>query len=530
MNFIEAAIFLLFLAIISVPLANRLRLPLEIFLVIGSCLISLLPGLPVFQVNPLIVFNLFLPPILFSAAYFTSWKDFKFNLRPISLFAFGLVIFTMITVAIVAKLLLPEFTWGEGFLLGAILSPTDASAAVNIIKKIGANRRLIVILEGESLINDATALTLFRFSLAGLMLNTFSITNAISHFLFALAGGAIIGLILGVVAIYFIRRIRETSAETTFTFIVAYIAYLTAEHLGVSGVISTVVCGIYVGIRFPECVPTDTRVNAKVSWKTLMFIINGFAFTLLGLELPWVLKSLTSYSAVSLVFYVVAITITVILTRLLWVYPAAYLPRKLVPSIVKKDPMPVWQMLFTLGWTGMRGIVSLAAALAIPLEMAPGVAFPHRDLLIFLTYFVVVATLIMPSISLPFLIKIFNLSDAPQIKMQQEAYARMKSLEGVLEKIAEIVRNEKIPSYLFDEFKTQIQRRIEIIQTQLQANPYSTLNSEYFAIKKLTMAAIESEKETLIKLRKSGEIQDEIFHLLLDELDLEEMRAKSLRI
>ncbi len=530
MNFIEATVFLLFLAILSVPLANRLRVPFEIFLVIGSCLISLIPGIPSFQVNPVIVFNLFLPPILFSAAYFTSWPDFKFNLRPITLLAFGLVITTTVVVAVLTKLVIPGFTWGEGFLLGAIVSPTDASSAVAIIKKLGAPKRLITLLEGESLVNDATALILFRFSLASIMLGPVSLGAAIGHFIVVILGGAAVGFILGYLSVFIVKRINDARAETTLTFITAFASYFIAEHFHVSGVISTVVAGIYFGLRFPEYAPSQTRVNATASWNTLLFIVNGFVFTLIGLELPWILKSLRSYPLSDLLFYGSMVTLAIIAVRVAWVFPAAYFPRVLIPAIAKRDPLPPWQMLFTLGWSGMRGIVSLAAVLAIPLQTASGLPFPHRDLLNFITYFVIVATLLLPTFTLPYLIKIFHLIDDPKQKIKEEALARVSSLEGVLEKLKVIATTEKIPTHIFNEFYNQIQRRINTIQTQLEENPYSTLNEEYQALKRLTLAAIENERGTLIHLRKNAEIHDEIFHRLFEELDLEEMRAKSLRI
>lgn len=530
MNFIEAAVFLLFFAIVSVPLANRSRLPLEIFLVIGSCLVSLIPGLPSYQINPFIVFHLFLPPILFSAAYFTSWKDFKFNLRPISLHAFGLVIVTAIAVAAIAKIFVPGFTWAEGFLLGAIVSPTDASSAVAIIRKLGAPRRIIAVLEGESLVNDATALLLFRFSLAAVMLGSFSFGQAISQFLMVFLGGIGIGLAVGIIGTFIMKYLQDARAETTFTFIIAFASYFVAEHLNASGVISTVACGIYSGLRFPEYASSQTRINAKAAWSILLFIVNGSVFALIGLELPWVIKRLAAYSLADLLFYGTIITFVVIVVRVIWIFPAAYFPRLLIPAIARRDPVPPWQMLFTIGWSGMRGIVSLAAVLAIPLQMSSGLPFPHRDLLNFITYFVIVATLVIPSLSLPSLINVFHLVEDPKEKLKEEALARMKSLRGVIERIQTIAETEKIPAHIFNEFYNKLQRRLNTIKTQLEENPYSTLGDEYLIIKRLTMAAIQSEKEILIQLRRGGEIHDEVFHRLLDELDIEEMRAKSLRI
>lgn len=529
MNFIEPAIFILLCAILAVPIATRFHLPLEIFLVIGSCILSLNPWLPTLQLNPQIVFNLFLPPILFSAAYFTSWRDFKFNFRPIALLAFGLIIFSMLIVAVVAKLLLPEFTWAECFLLGAIVSPTDATAATSIIKKIKAPRRLITILEGESLINDATALILFRFSLAAILGSTFSLPNASLHFLFMASGGIIVGLIIGIISIYLIPKISSVAAETTFTFITAFTSFLISEQFGVSSIIATVVCGIYCGIRFPEVTSSSTRINTKASWNTLRFIINGFVFTLIGLELPLILKNLQTNSLNELLYFGLIISLIVILVRLIWIYPMAYLPRLLFPSIARKDPMPSWKTLFVIGWSGMRGIVSLAAALSIPFFIAPGIAFPHRDLIIFITYCVIVVTLIVPTLTLPVILKFLHLQEEDN-ELKQEAIARVRASENSIKYIQIFAELENIPVEIVNDFRKQFDRRLKIINTQLNENPYSTLNDEYIALKKLIVASIEIERKTLLELRKSGEIHDEVFHRLSDELDLEETRAKTLRL
>lgn len=529
MNFIEPAIFILFLAILSVPIAIRFHLPLEVFLVLGSGIISFTSGLPNFQLDPAIVFKLFLPPILFYAAYFTSWRDFKFNFRPISLLAFGLVIVTTVIVAVVAKFVFPDFTWAEGFLLGAIVSPTDATSATVIIKKLGAPRRLISILEGESLVNDATALLLFRFALIAMLGGSFSLPHAVGHFVEITLGGIALGLLIGIIMVFILPKINSVSGESTLTILTAFICYLAGEHLGVSGIIATVVCGIYFGIQLPQLASSSTRISAKASWNTLMFIINGFVFTVIGLELPLIIQNLKSESLTAVFIAGVIISLAVIITRMAWVYPMAYVPRFFFPSISTKDPMPSWKTLFIISWSGMRGIVSLAAALSIPYYIAPGIAFPHRDLILFVTYCVIAITLLIPSFTLPVILYFFHLKDEEN-QVDQEALARVQSLENALLTIEELRKKETIPAEVFEDFKRQIQRRLKVIKSQLSDTPYSTLTDEFTALKKLTMAAIESERATLLQLRKLGQIHDEVFHMLSDELDLEETRANTLRI
>lgn len=529
MEFIAPAIFILFIAIISVPIANRFRFPLEVFLVIGSCIISLLPTAPNININPDIIFKLFLPPILFYAAYFTSWRDFKFNFRVISLLAFGLVLFTTVVVAVISKLVVPDLPWAVGFLLGAIISPTDASAATSIIKKLHAPRRIINILEGESLVNDAMALLLFRFSLVAILSGSFSFDKAIGTFVVISIGGAITGILIGVLAIALLKRIHNVEAETTLTFITAISCFIFAEHIGVSGVIATVVAGIYFGIHLPEFSTSRTRINANASWKTLIFIINGFAFTLIGSQLPAILNGLENFRFNQLLIYGLVISSIVIISRIVWVFFIAHISRLLLPSINKADPRPPWQVLFLVGWSGMRGIVSLAAALSIPYQIAPGEAFPYRNFVLITTFCVIVLTLILPTLTLPYLIKKFGYEESEN-KLKEEALARVRSLQAAIDKIEELAKNEKTPAVLIDEFRRQFERRLKVINSQLNTTPYSTLSSDYLALKKLTFAAILSERGALLKLRKEGEINDETFHHLLDELDFEEERARTLRL
>lgn len=532
MNFIEASVLILFIAVLCVPLANRLRVPLEIFLFLGSCLISFIPGLPNFEITSTLVFNIFLPPILFSAAYFTSWPDFKFNLRPILQLAFGLVILTTVIVAIVVKIILPDFSWAESFLLGAIVSPTDATAATSILKKMGLPRRFITLLEAESLVNDATALILYRFSLAAVLYGSFSLTEAMGKFVFMAAGGIAIGFGVAFVIISMIKRISNVQAETVFTFISAFASYLLAERLGFSGVISTVVAGIYFGMRFPEEATSHTRVTARASWGSLLFIINGFIFALIGLELPSVVNTLSSFSITTLLYYGVVVSSVVMLVRLASIYPFAYIPRALFPSIARKDPMPSWQFLLGLGWTGMRGIVSLAAALAIPEFARSGLSISHLDLIVFLTYFVVVTTLIIPSATLPVLIKWLKLTSKSEMnyKMKQEASARIKIFNEIVKMTSLLAEKENIPPKVLEDFLLHIELKQKVIHSQLDENPYSMLLEEYMAYKKLMIAANETERKILNELRKSGEIHDEVFWSLSEELDIEELRAKSFRI
>ena len=292
MQLIEATLLLLFLTTITVPWARRIGLPIEILLVIGSLILSLIPGLPPLMLNPEVVFMLFLPPILFAAAYFTSWRDFKRNRRPIFLLSFGLVLFTTTLVAIAVRSLGLGVSWPAAFLLGAIVSPPDASAATAIVRKLGLPRRLVTIIEGESLVNDATALVAFRFALAAIATGSFSFGDAAWQFVLVAVGGGVVGLAVAVGGIFIVRRLNNSTAETTLTLVTSFAAYIFAERLGFSGVISTVVGGLYYGRRLPAVTSAQTHLEAEATWNTLLFIINGLVFTLIGLQMPAVMRGL----------------------------------------------------------------------------------------------------------------------------------------------------------------------------------------------------------------------------------------------
>lgn len=532
MNLIAASLVILFIAVLCVPLAARLRLPLEIFLFIGSCLLGFMPGLPMLHIDPNIVFNLFLPPILFGAAYFTSWRDFKANIRPIAQLAIGLVIFTTIFVAIAAKWLIPFLTWPEAFLLGAIVSPTDASAATAILKKFKVPSVFLTILEGESLVNDATALTLYRFCLTAILTQSFSLLHMTGAIVMLGLGGALIGYVIAYVAVFLLRRIQHTHAETVFTFLVAFSTYSMAEHLGFSGVIATVVGGIYFGIKLPQLAQSATRINAKATWGAVLFVINGFIFALIGFELPLILNVLSTYSALLLVTYGLVLTVVVMGLRIIWIFPSAYLPRKLFPALGKKSPMPRSSALFAIGWCGVRGIISLAAVLAIPGEVGTVVSASHLELITFLVYFIVVFTLIIPAFTLPSLLRFLHLIDVEeeQQKIKEEAAVRIKVGSEALAAIKAEAASRAIDPEIAEHLLRQMERRARIIETNLNPAPFSSLPKDFQSYKLLALAAIRAERDALLRLRQQGELQDEIFWVLSDELDIEEMRANTVRI
>ena len=529
MHLIEATLLLLLFATITVPWAKRTGVPIEILLVVGSLVLSLLPGVPTFILDPTVVFTPFLPPILFAAAYFTSWRDFKENRRPIFLLAFGLVLFTTVSVAVALRALGLGVSWPVAFLLGAIVSPPDASAATAIIGKLGVPRRLVTVIEGESLVNDATALVAYRFALIAIATGSFSLSDAVLRFVIVAVGGGIVGFIVARAGIFAVQRLNNTAAETTLTLITAFAAYIAAEHLGFSGVIATVVGGLYYGRHIPMVTSAQTHIDAEASWNTVLFIINGLVFTLIGLQMPAVMKGLDQYSGTQLAYYATVIALVVMAVRFIWVFPATYLPRKLFPSIARKDPMPPWGVVIALSWTGMRGIVSLAAALSIPLMLPSGEDFPHRNLLIFLTYVVILATLLIPAMTLPGLMRWLDIKDGGE-HQRDETTARLALVRAVLREIEILNKATSFPPELLEGAASRHQRRAETVESNLQPAAFSPLYDEDQMLRLLTRRLLAAERIELENLRKQATIHDHVFFQLSRELDIEETRLEGQRI
>jgi CPA1 family monovalent cation:H+ antiporter len=530
MTLIEATLILLFLATITAPWARRTGLPIEILLVLGSLVLSLLPGLPpLILLDPTVVFTLFLPPILFAAAYFTSWRDFKRNRRPIFLLAFGLVLFTTTLVAVAVRALGLGISWPAAFLLGAIVSPPDASAATAVIRKLGVPRRLVTIIEGESLVNDATALVTYRFALGAIATGSFSFQGALLQFVLMAAGGAIVGWAVAAGGIFVLRRLKNTTAETTLTLITAFAAYIIAEHFGFSGVISTVVGGLYYGRKLPAVASAQTHLDGEASWSTFLFIINGLVFTLIGLQMPAVMRGLDKYSWQQLAFYGATVTLVVIAVRFIWMFPAAYIPRKLFPSIGRVDPMPSIGVLIALSWTGMRGIVSLAAALSIPLTLPTGEEFPFRNLLIFLTYVVILTTLVVPATTLPALMRWLGIKDDGE-DQREETIARLALFSAGLRELNSLRGSSNIPDEMLEHATTRYARRIETLKSNLEPAGFSPLFDEDQVQRQLIRRLLDGERKELLNLRRSAAIHDEVFFRLSRELDIEETRLRGQRI
>src|SRR6476661_8157996 len=359
--------------------AKRLNVSPSILLVIAGICMALIPGLPRVELAPEVVLLVILPPLIYSAGVAMSWREFKFNLRPIGLLAFGCVIFTTCAIAAAVHYLL-HFDWAVGFLLGAIISPTDVVAPLAIARQLGLPRRIIVVLEGEGLANDATALVLYKFAVVAISTGTFSAKDASVTFPLIVVGETLYGLAIGWLSLHLRRWAREPRVEITLSLMTPYLAYWVPEHLGGSGVLATVACGLYVSWNGPLLIPSATRLQGVFFWDLIVYLIEGLVFLLTGLQAHALIEGAHSFTIRELMIAASLTTVITIAARFIWVFPATYIPRWLSPSLARRDPAPPWQGPFLLSFTGVRGVVSLAAALAIPYTLENGAPFPHRDL------------------------------------------------------------------------------------------------------------------------------------------------------
>jgi monovalent cation/hydrogen antiporter len=513
---LEALLILLGIMTVLIAFARRSILPYPMFLLLGGLAISFLPGLPEVRLEPDIVFLLFLPPILVSAAFYTPLRDFKRSLRPILLLSVGLVLFTTLLVGLVMHALIPGLPLAAAFALGAIVAPPDAIAATSIAERLGLPRRLVTVLEGESLLNDATALIAYRVAVAAAATGAFSLPQASLDFVINAVGGVLVGLVMGWLVNRVLSWLQDVPVEILVTFVNTFVTYFIAERLHVSGVIACVALGAVVGRASVYTMSAAMRVQAGAVWEVVVLMLNGLAFVLIGLQLPSVIERLEQ-PPLTLFGYAVAVSATVILGRVLWVFPASYLPRLLVKRIRETDPVPSWKYPATIAWAGMRGIVSLAAALALPED------FPARDLILFLTFSVILSTLLGQGLSLIWLIRQFNFQDDGTME-REEVKARFKTAMASLKRLEELAREEWVLEDHVQEMRDRIDSRQRRFQARWDGDGDTELEGQHSALTRLQDELIEVELKTLVQLRDAGTISDEAMRRVQRELDLERMR------
>ncbi|HET9809058.1 MAG TPA: Na+/H+ antiporter, partial [Candidatus Limnocylindria bacterium] len=454
------------------------------------------------------------PPILYAGGYFTSVREFKANLWPIALLAFGLVVFTTAVVAVVAHELVPSLGWAGAFALGAIVAPPDAVAATAIFQRIGVPRRIVTILEGESLVNDATALVLYRFAIAAVVAGTFSLLDASASFVVVAVGGVAVGLVVGTLTVWLLARVRDTAIGVMITLLAPFVAYLPAEALGVSGVLATVLAGVYAR-RAERNASSDARVVAAGAWQMVLFLVNGLVFVLIGLQLPNVVRGLEPF-ADRIVMITAAVALAVVIARFVWVYPATYLAR-LIPAVRRGDPTP-WQPVFLIGWSGLRGVVSLAAALALPL------GFPERDLILFLVFAVILVTLVGQGLTLPLVIRRLGLAPDGDVT-HDHVHARGLTTEAALARIEELRARWPGHLELIDQLRDRYAHRAR--HDEMHHEEGGAAEQELLEHGQIRRDVIDAERRAAFDLHERGVITDDVLRRLERDLDLEELRMEA---
>ena len=514
MREIELVLLLLVLVTALTVVARRLTVPYPIVMLLGGLVLSRIPGLPEFQLPPDIVFFVFLPPLLFAGGYFTSLREFKENLRPIILLAFGLVLFTAAAVAVVAHMLVPGLGWAGAFALGAIVAPPDAVAASAIFQRVGVPRRIVTILEGESLVNDATALVIYRFAVAAVAAGTFSLIEAGGSFVVVLIGGIAVGVVVGLAGEWLLAHIHDTPIAVTITLLAPFAAYLPAEIVGVSGVLASVVAGLFAR-RALRRASSDVRIVGTAAWQIELFLLNGLVFLLIGLQLPSVLRGLIV--DLELAKVTAAIALTVVIARIVWVYPASYLPRR-IPAIRRRDPDPPWQAVFLVGWSGLRGVVSLAAALALPF------GFPQRDLILFLVFAVILVTLVGQGLTLPIVIKWLGLAPDGDAA-HDEVHARGLTTESALARLEELRAQWPGHIELIDQLRDRYAHRAR--HDELHHEDGGAAEQELLEHGIIRREVIDAERRAALDLHGRGVITDDVLRRIERDLDLEDLRLEA---
>ncbi len=525
---IEIIIFLLVVIVAFSAIVERLRIPQSIMLVVAGLIIGFTPKLPNMVLQPDVVFLIFLPPLLFTAAWKLSWNDIKAEKRSVISLATGLVFFTTVAIAVVAHYFIPGFSWQLGFLLGAVISPPDAVAANSITKGLNLHKRVVTILEGESLVNDASALVAYRYAVASVVTGSFVFWEASIQFLLVAVGGVAVGLLVGWSLLWAHIRVRNNpTLEVALTLLTPYVAYLFAEHFHLSGVLAVVASGLFLSFRSSEAFSFQTRIQANSFWETIEFLLNGFVFILIGMQLPAIVADLKQGSLIEAFWYGVLITTVAILVRIIWVFPGAYIPiwlsKKKHRDMVDLD----WRYVAIISWTGMRGVVSLASALAIPLTLANGKAFPQRDMILFITFTVIFLTLVVHGLSLRILIKFMKITPNPAKELEEENKIRKviatEALAYIDAKIVSLDIEEDAIARLRSKYEINLRSVSSTHGDGLKlGSKANTLLMQYAMAQK---DVLDFERSVLLRLHKHNKAASEILKKIEYELDIEESRV-----
>lgn len=519
---------LLFVVFLLVMLAQRIKIAYPIFLVIAGLGISFIPGLPLVKIDPEVIFLIFLPPLLYEAAWYTSWNEFWKWKRPIAMLAFGLVFFTSTIIAYTSTAIIPGFTLALGFLLGGIISPPDAVAAATVLKGLKVPRRALTILEGESLVNDASSLIVFRFALAAVLSGTFSMNEAVGDFFWVAGMGIVVGLVIAHIMYAFHRFLPTNPAiDAALTVMTPYFLYLVAEAFHFSGVMAVVSGGLFISYRSHEIFNTGaTRMNMLGFWTTLIFILNALVFILIGLQLPAIIAGLGNYSIWEALKYGFIISGITIALRLLWVFPGAHIPRLLF-KFARKEPSPGWKGPLITGWAGMRGVVSLATALSVPLVMDSGEAFPLRNLILFITFVVIFVTLVFQGLTLPFIVRLIKIEEIDPIlpEDEQDAGIQLRLKQAALKRLNEHYATEIQENEFVGLLKQHLENDITVTQQRLDSlECVDTEEEEKKLYNKVLLDIYAVQRKELFKLRKEKFFSDEEIRKMEMQLDWDELK------
>jgi Na+/H+ antiporter len=499
--------------------AHALRLPYPILLVLGGLALGFIPGMPQLHLNPQLVLVGILPPLLYATAFYTPLREMRQAARSITSLALGLVFATVVVIAVVGHYAI-DLPWPVAFVLGAIVAPTDPVAATTIADRVGLPRNLVVMIEGEGILNDATALTAYRFAVAAVIGGSFSLFHAAWQFVLSVVGGIAVGLVVGVLIRLLRRRIDHSPTEIAIALFSGYLAYLPAEALHVSAVLAAVTVGVYVGWYTPELTNARTRLQGEAVWEIVTFVVNALLFTLVGLQLRTIVSSIHTQSLGTLVAWGAIVSGAVIGVRIVWVYAATYLQWWVLPGVRYRERLPDPRAVGVVAWTGMRGGVTLAAALALPLTTDAGTPFPHRSLIVFLAFAVIVATLVVQGLSLQPLVRVLDLPHRENV--DQETDARLYAAEAALDRLDELATEDWARDDAVERLRDSYRFRQGRLSARYDDGPRLDRHRRDYA--RLRRELLDAERDALLELRQQGRLDDAVLQRVRRELDIDETR------
>jgi monovalent cation/hydrogen antiporter len=527
-NDIETLIVLVAAAIVLVRLADQIAIPYPIVLVLGGLAIGFIPGGPSLELQPDVVFLVFLPPILQSAGYWASPRELRAELAPLTWLVLGLSLATMVAVAVAAETVIPSINWAEAFVLGAIVAPTDPVSAIATFGRIGVSDRVTTVVEGESMLNDAVALVSYKVALAALVSGAFTAETVIHDLILSVLGGVAIGVALSWVAEMAIRRLNDPPLVILISVLLAYAAFALADGVGASGVLAAVSAGLFAGWRSHEIYDADTRLNAQAFWQVLIFALNAILFVLVGLQFPEVLRRVgEQFSVGEIIGYGLLVSAVVIAVRMAWQFLPAALGR-FIPGVGRCAPGANWRENVLIGWSGMRGAVSLAAALALPFTLDSGASFGSRDLIIYLTVAVIFVTLVGQGLTLPAVVRRLGLS-ARDTWSPDEAVARLAAAQAALDRLEEIQAvdtggPENVVDRLREVYQARFARCVAALSEEDDGRPVEDPLRGYRRVRE---ALIDTERRTLLEMRNDGRLRQDLFRRIQADLDLDEARLRT---